>query len=67
MLLTEEFVGGRKGDTRFPLGWPKTYLMLGAKDCVREESLLFMQKMEESNIAFKCLLYECLGHGFLVM
>ena len=37
VLLTEEYVGGTKGDKRFPLKWPKTYIQTGTHDTLRDE------------------------------
>lgn len=34
--LTEQYVGGSKGDGRFPLKWPKTVMMVGIKDSLRD-------------------------------
>jgi hypothetical protein len=41
----------------FPLKWPRTYIVVGVKDAVRDEVLLFMQRMIESKIPAKCFLY----------
>lgn len=46
LLMTEWFISGKEGDKRFPLEWPRTFMMLGDKDLVRDESLLFMQRMD---------------------
>jgi len=58
-------VGGAKGDKRFPLKWPKTYITVGMKDPLRDESLLLMQRMTESNIDCKCYIFQHLRHGYL--
>ena len=36
LLLTEEFVGGEQGDSRFPLKWPKTYIHVGSHETLRD-------------------------------
>jgi acetyl esterase/lipase len=36
LLLSEEYISGAKGDKRFPLAWPRTYITLGSKDFLRD-------------------------------
>lgn len=50
IFMTEEFVGGSKGDTRFPLQWPRTIIQVGAKDPLYDDSIYMMEKMVSSNI-----------------
>lgn len=64
LLLTEEYVGGEKGNTRFPLKWPRTLIDVGTIDPLLDDSLLLMQRMVESGISCECILYEGLSHGF---
>lgn len=49
----------------FPKKWPKTYITVGTKDPLRDESLLFMQKMTEAGIDCECRLFQGLRHGFM--
>ena len=57
-LLTEEYVGGEIGDKRFPLNWPKTMMTVGSKDPLLDDTLILMQRMTESKVDCKCILYE---------
>lgn len=45
ILLTEEYVGGEKGDMRFPLKWPRTLIDVGNRDPLVDDSVLLMQRM----------------------
>ncbi len=58
-------MNGSKGDLRFPLKWPTTYIEIGTDDALRDESLNLMQKMIESNVECKCTLISPLRHGYL--
>lgn len=48
---------GIKNENSFPKNWPKTFIMVGTKDPLRDESLILMQKMTESGIDCYCELY----------
>jgi hormone-sensitive lipase len=65
VLLTEEYVGGEKGDMRFPLRWPRTLIDVGNHDPLFDDSLILMQRMVESNIDCECIVYDKFSHGFL--
>lgn len=56
-LLSEEYLNGTIGDHRFPLNWPKTFITAGMTDPLLDDSLIMMQKMSESNIDCKCVIY----------
>jgi hormone-sensitive lipase len=65
LLLTEDYVGGKEGDKRFPLKWPKTAIQVGAKDPLFDDSLKIMARMVESDVNCECQVYTDLSHGFL--
>ena len=62
VVLTEEFVGGKVGDTRFPLKWPKTLMTMGSHDPLSDAAILMMEKMVPSGIDCELILYEGIGH-----
>lgn len=65
VLLTEEYIGGEKGDMRFPLKWPKTVMQVGALDPLYDDSIKMLHRLVESGIDCHCQVYENLSHGFL--
>jgi hormone-sensitive lipase len=64
-LLTEEYVSGAVGNKRFPQNWPKTIITVGTKDPLYDDSLMLMQKMVDSNVNCRCIVYEDMSHGYL--
>ena len=58
-------MGGQKGDQRFPLKWPKTYIHVGSHETMRDEALIFIQKLVESGIDCKCFIMDKLRHAYL--
>lgn len=65
LLISEEWIGGVKGDQRFPINWPKTMLTVGSKDPLFDDSLNLMQRMVASGVDCECLIYDQLSHGYL--
>ena len=47
--------------------FPPTRMMLGGIDPVRDEGLIFAQKLMKNNVNLKVREYEFLCHGFLNM
>jgi acetyl esterase/lipase len=64
-MFTESYVGGDPDDDRFPLKWPKTYLSVGKKDPLYDDSILLMEKLNKIGVESKCRVYPEFSHGFL--
>jgi acetyl esterase/lipase len=65
LLLTEEFISGKEGDKAFPKQWPRTIIIVGLKDPLRDECLLLMERMTKSGIDCECRILQGFRHGFM--
>lgn len=65
-MLTEKNVSREaEDDTRWPLAWPPTRIVVGDKDPYFDDSLRLLELMVGSRVDCQMTIFEELGHDFL--